>query len=126
MEEHLVALTGDWALWRDLAIRSAGFPVSGLDIFGGDGEGAKLSAVAEDPLFREAVIWQSRMAFETQVSKIAGEPSETGSKRRQRETVVASYWQRYCAKNDTIGFFGPLAWVGSATTGRRSRCAREC
>jgi hypothetical protein len=23
---------------------------------------------------------------------------------------VASYWQRYCAKNDTIGFFGPLAW----------------
>jgi hypothetical protein len=24
--------------------------------------------------------------------------------------VVASYWQRYCAKNDTIGFFGPLAW----------------
>jgi hypothetical protein len=23
---------------------------------------------------------------------------------------VARYWQRYCSKNDTIGFFGPLAW----------------
>jgi hypothetical protein len=26
------------------------------------------------------------------------------------EEIVASYWQRYCGKNDTIGFFGPLAW----------------
>ena len=32
------------------------------------------------------------------------------SKTRRREDVVASYWQRYCAKNDTIGFYGPLAW----------------
>jgi hypothetical protein len=24
--------------------------------------------------------------------------------------VVAGYWQRYCSKNDTVGFFGPLAW----------------
>jgi hypothetical protein len=24
--------------------------------------------------------------------------------------VVAGYWQRYCAKNETVGFFGPLAW----------------
>src|SRR5262249_15075306 len=30
--------------------------------------------------------------------------------RRQRDGVVAGYWQRYCSKNDTVGFFGPLAW----------------
>jgi hypothetical protein len=30
--------------------------------------------------------------------------------RRRREAIVASYWQRYSAKNDTIGFFGPLTW----------------
>jgi hypothetical protein len=29
-EPHLAPLTGEWALWRDLAIRSAGLPVSGL------------------------------------------------------------------------------------------------
>src|SRR5207248_706705 len=32
------------------------------------------------------------------------------SKERRREEIVARYWQRYCSKNDTIGFFGPLAW----------------
>jgi len=25
--------------------------------------------------------------------------------------VVATYWQRYCTKNDTIGFFGPVGWA---------------
>ena len=24
--------------------------------------------------------------------------------------MIANYWQRYCVKNDTIGFFGPLSW----------------
>ena len=34
MESHLLPLSGDWALWRDFAVRSAGFPVSGLEVFG--------------------------------------------------------------------------------------------
>ncbi|MEV7109150.1 lantibiotic dehydratase, partial [Streptomyces atroolivaceus] len=29
---------------------------------------------------------------------------------RQREELVAHYWQRFCVKNDTIGFFGPVGW----------------
>ena len=33
------------------------------------------------------------------------------SKDRGRELVVASYLQRYCLKNDTIGFFGPVGWA---------------
>jgi hypothetical protein len=45
-EPHLVPLAGEWALWRDLAVRSAGFPVSGLDIFGSPDEQAGLRSVA--------------------------------------------------------------------------------
>jgi hypothetical protein len=105
-----VALVGDWALWRDFAVRSAGFPVSGLEVFGAGDEGERLREVANDPLFREAVAWQNRQALVTQVDAIARAVPQSGSKRRRREAVVANYWQRYCAKNDMIGFFGPLAW----------------
>ena len=107
---HLLPLAGDWALWRAFAVRSAGFPVSGLDVFGVEDESARLAAVAADSAFGEAVIWQNRSAYRTAVAKIAGRGAEAGSKRRQRDGVVAGYWQRYCSKNDTVGFFGPLAW----------------
>ena len=107
--DHL-ALGGDWGLWRDFAIRSAGFPVSGLDDFGTGDEGEQMSKVAADPLFREAVAWQNRPALVTQVDPISHAVPQSASKRRRREAVVANYWQRYCAKNDMIGFFGPLAW----------------
>jgi hypothetical protein len=107
---HLVPLAGDWALWRDFAVRGAGFAVSGLDIFGTENESARLSEVAADSQFADAVIWQNRSAYRTAVAKIAGRGAEPGNRRRQRDGVVAGYWQRYCSKNDTIGFFGPLAW----------------
>jgi hypothetical protein len=51
MDEHLVALAGDWALRRDFAVRSAGFPVSGLDVFGAQDESGRLREVAADPAF---------------------------------------------------------------------------
>lgn len=110
MDVHLMPLTGDWAVWRGFAVRSAGFPVEGLSVFGGEDESHRLSKVAGDPTFAEAVIWQNRSAYRTAVAKIAGSDGRSGSKRRQRDGVVAGYWQRYCAKNDTVGFFGPLAW----------------
>jgi Lantibiotic dehydratase, N terminus len=116
-EPHLVPLAGQWALWRDLAVRTAGFPVSGLDIFGSPDEQAALRAVARDPLFQTAVTWQNRAALHNAVAKIANGAAAPGSARRRREEVVASYWQRYCAKNDTIGFFGPLAWGRVADDG---------
>src|SRR3954447_902594 len=109
MREHL-PLGGDWLLWQDFAIRSAGFPISGLDVFGPGDEAGRLQVVARDPAFREAVAWQNRAALANAVDKVAtGSPTKPNRQRR-REEVVASYWQRYCAKNDTIGFFGPLAW----------------
>ena len=107
---HLVPLAGEWALWRDIAVRTAGFPVSGLEIFGSQDEPAGLRAVARDSLLQTAVTWQNRAAMHNAVGKIAAAAPAPPSRQRQREETVASYWQRYCAKNDTIGFFGPLAW----------------
>jgi hypothetical protein len=104
------ALVGDWALWRDIAVRSAGFPVAGLDAFGPGDETGRLREAAHDPLFREAVTWQNPPALANAFDKVAAGAATSPSRARKREEIVASYWQRYCAKNDTIGFFGPLAW----------------
>jgi hypothetical protein len=109
MDDHLVPLGGDWALRRDFAVRSAGFPAAGLDAFGTDDEQARLRDIAADPAFREAVTWQNRDVLASAVDGLlagGGAPS----KERRRGEIVARYWQRYCSKNDTIGFFGPLAW----------------
>ena len=106
-----VALAGDWELWRDFAVRSAGFPVSGLDAFGPGDESGRLADVANDARFQEAVTWQNPAALANAVLKVASRsPTKPPSKARGREEIVASYLQRYCGKNDTIGFFGPLAW----------------
>lgn len=105
-----VALAPGWRLWRDFAVRSAGFPVSGLDVFGSGDESARIREVAADPAFLEAVTWQNPAAVDHAVVKVAAGGTAKPSRARQREELVSSYWQRYCAKNDTIGFFGPLAW----------------
>src|SRR3954447_15500150 len=112
-------LTDDWSLWPEFAIRSTGFPVEGLDAFGPD-EDARLAAVARDPAFREAVAWQSRESLARAVDKLAAGADGSASRRRRWADVVGSYWQRYCTKNDTIGFFGPLAWGSFAEDGEAS------
>jgi hypothetical protein len=70
--------------------------------------------IASLPAFREAITWQNRGLVE-QVLDSFLRKSQNGSVRnsqqRQSEEVIATYWQRYCAKNDTIGFFGPVGWA---------------
>ncbi|HEX3156409.1 MAG TPA: lantibiotic dehydratase [Candidatus Angelobacter sp.] len=70
--------------------------------------------IAGLPQFREAVTWQNR-GLVVQVLDRVLQKSQKNSKRnsqqRQREELVAIYWQRYCTKNDTIGFFGPVGWA---------------
>ena len=124
--DHHVELTEDWSLWRDFAVRSSGFPVEGLDAFGPD-EDVRLAAVARDPAFREAVAWQNREALARNVDKLAAGAPGSPSRRRGWVDGVASYWQRYCSKNDSIGFFGPLAWgaFGEATAVRSGALERE-
>lgn len=70
-----------------------------------------LRVLASDPKFQEAVIWQNRQAHETAIRPLlASNLLASNGKQRRREQLVAKYLQRYSVKNDTIGFFGPVAW----------------
>lgn len=141
MSDHLVPLgTTGWLVWRYAVLRSTGFPIDGLDRLAApetagaadaflSGEAAETlfdaeferalaagSAVcrdlAADPLLREAITWQSTSALAALDGLLRADPDEPRRrKRRERERLVARYWQRYCAKNETIGFFGPAAWA---------------
>lgn len=74
----------------------------------------EIREVAGSPRFREAVVWQNRHAYHTGIEPLTrkeADAAQRGSKQRQREEMVASYMQRYCLKNDTIGFFGPVGWA---------------
>jgi hypothetical protein len=71
--------------------------------------------------FREAVAWQNRHALRTGIDPLLRDIPDHArtSKSRQREHLVGNYLQRYCAKNDTIGFFGPVGWVRLVSDGPR-------
>ncbi|HKF77411.1 MAG TPA: lantibiotic dehydratase, partial [Candidatus Dormibacteraeota bacterium] len=144
---HLVALPGTgWHVWRDVVLRTTGFPAAGLDrltlpaaaaaadahLDGAlDAEaysaafdqaaldtGRRLGEIAADPRFREAVAWQSPTAMlgvdgllRSGPEPRPGENRRSRLKRGAREELVVKYWQRYCAKNETTGFFGPVGWA---------------
>jgi hypothetical protein len=139
-------------VWRDVCLRSAGFPadmvlaicdeplarsadLAGADLAGADLDGAELAgpgpaydaayadatgrlsrAIAgthADPCFQEAVTWQNPGLAQFLHDHDAGPGAARRSKQRQRELVIANYLQRYCLKNDTIGFFGPVGWASA-------------
>jgi len=76
------------------------------------GTSTAIRDVAEDPYFRQAVLLQNRAAIQRVRHAFSSNPIEKrGFKERQNEEMVASYLQRYCVKNDTIGFFGPVGWA---------------
>jgi surfactin synthase thioesterase subunit len=139
--DHLMPFgNGGWRLWREAVLRAAGFPAGEVlrltapelaavadAHLAGDATEAELrpvlaAAVAEmskvtydlagEPLFREAVTWQNLNALTALDSVRRGGPDERShDKRRAREQTISRYWQRYTAKNDTIGFFGPICWA---------------
>jgi hypothetical protein len=76
-----------------------------------------LQEIASLPAFREALVWQNRSAIHTALAPLLrrAESRGGGSRRRRHEALVANYLQRYCAKNDTIGFFGPVGWARLTT-----------
>ena len=70
-----------------------------------------IAAVLADPVFQEALTWQNPgLAQFLQVHSIR-QGTARRTRDRDRELVVASYLQRYCMKNDSIGFFGPVGWA---------------
>jgi hypothetical protein len=136
---HLLPL-GDtgWSVWRDVILRTAGFPAAGLDQFtapeaaaaadallaGESGpdlfdkvlaqafaeSSAVLGQIAADPLLREAITWQNLDMLPALDGLLRTDPAVRNQRRRNREMVLLRYWQRYCGKAETIGFFGPVCW----------------
>ncbi|MGA9771469.1 MAG: lantibiotic dehydratase [Blastocatellia bacterium] len=77
-------------------------------------------SIAEMGSFREAIIWQNRHAFQTSIKTVTANAPRR-QKQRASEELVANYLQRYCLKNDTIGFFGPVGWAKLNPQGERLR-----
>ena len=70
-----------------------------------------IAGIYADPGFQEAITWQNPGLAQFLHDHDAGPGAPRRSKVRQRELVIASYLQRYCLKNDSIGFFGPVGWA---------------
>lgn len=134
-----------WSLWPDAALRATGFPVErlesllnrelaaaadawdGVDERAGRGyervcaqAGERLRdatrALAVDPRFRRAVAWQNPRLVHTCLDRVATRPPRN-VRGRNHELAIVSYLQRYCLKNDTIGFFGPVGWARLSDAG---------
>jgi hypothetical protein len=68
--------------------------------------------IAAAPRIREALTWQNHPLLRTCIEPLLSrETAARSSKHRQHEELVVSYLHRYCVKNDTIGFFGPVGWA---------------
>lgn len=147
-DEAPIVIGGGWALWPDASVRGAGFPAEWLLRLGDEGLAAcfddeavsgeeraaalrdfrararvAICEAARDPRLREALTWQNRQALRMGIHSLLRHPDATNSQARQQEQLVAMYLQRYCAKNDTAGFFGPAcaARVGDAAGVLRTR-----
>ena len=140
-DSHLLPLPGtEWKVWRDARFRTTGFPADGLDRLSAPDCAAaadahlagqassqtwqeafgkalarcsdEVRAIASDPAFREAVTWQNPNALRALDRMLSASPqAHRNARQRERERLVARYWQRYCAKAETIGFFGPVCWA---------------
>ncbi|MFC7546921.1 lantibiotic dehydratase [Plantactinospora sp. GCM10030261] len=141
MTERVAITGTGWRVWTDALLRSTGFPADGLTVLsapdcaaaadallvsGSDEADAayrkafraaelagaeELSAIAADPLLREAITWQNPTMLGTVDGLRKTDPAVRNRRRRERERAVVRYWHRYCGKNEMIGFFGPICWV---------------
>lgn len=95
-----------------MLVRGAGFPFALLDsVFRSETPDHALRHVAADPKFREAVTWQNRPAVGNALDCLLRHAGARNARTRRQQLLVARYLQRFCAKNDTIGFFGPVGWA---------------
>lgn len=112
---HLVPLgSGEFSLWRSVCVRTAGLPF----------EWVSDPAILRQAPFLEALAWQHPL-----VGRLARRAGESGGNTpRDLARTLASYRARYCAKNDSIGFFGPVAWgtwrSGATTIGALTPAVR--
>jgi hypothetical protein len=82
-----------------------------------------LSRIARRADFQEAVSWQNPDLVEPMIITLGrmGPGAPNNQRLRKRQRIVAKYWARYCAKNETIGFFGPASWFDLRADGEPLR-----
>ncbi|GAA2682661.1 MULTISPECIES: lantibiotic dehydratase [Actinosynnema] len=129
---HAVDLVPGWKVWKLAALRSAGLPFDVVRPFAAPEELAlpvgpgrdrairrasrrAMDAALLDGMLRCALTWQNPGLIDNWAGEYAdaladGRRPEL-SRMDRRATVIAHYAQRYGAKNDTVGFFGPVAWA---------------
>jgi hypothetical protein len=142
----------DWRWWRQVLVRSSGFPANSVlrlaseelarkaDSLANADRGSEvwrafcgefrdatvrlaieMQSIASQDDFLQAVTWQNHRLMDRAIRPfLRWDPAKDNRhfRHRQREELIANYWQRYCVKNDTIGFFGPSGW------GKVDDCAR--
>jgi hypothetical protein len=123
---HLIPLGDGWQVWRLAVLRAAGMPFNLLAPLATGEEAdeaavraadrAAVDALLADDTFCCALAWQNPKVLRDWVLAYraglrAGSAALPGRRRDSRQAFVARTAQRYCAKNDTIGFFGPVAWA---------------
>ncbi|MDJ0628371.1 MAG: lantibiotic dehydratase [Rhodobacter sp.] len=102
-------LEDGWSLWPVALLRGAGLPFRMLTEALADPALARQTA--SHPGLREAIAWQNPSALTHGIDRLA-RPGPLRAKDRRALRTLIRYLQRYAAKNDTIGFFGPLGWAG--------------
>jgi hypothetical protein len=63
-----------------------------------------------DQRVQEAIFLSSAEFYRNLGQHLERPIEERKSRSRQKEKTAAKYIQRFCAKNETISFYGPLAW----------------
>jgi hypothetical protein len=122
---------GGWVLWRDFVLRSAGFPFGALTeaVSDDDADGDALTGfdwarsvaagieralrLAASSEVRMALLWQNPQVVDLSVDWLrssADSAVHRNARRRASEHTVMKYLQRYYAKNESVGFFGPVVW----------------
>lgn len=110
-----------FALCPEFQIRGAGFPSHWPGQLASDHErpwseryGQEVETVRslfENERLQEALWWQNpAFARNTLPALLSGDCFVESSKSRRRLRKFVSYLQRYCAKNEVIGFFGPVGF----------------
>jgi Lantibiotic dehydratase, N terminus len=107
-----LSLGDRWAVWPIAKLRTAGMPFRLLEQ-AGSGPGAA-AALAGDERIAAAIAWQNEAMTQTWLLDYRSElraGKDELRRRNEREVKLIQYGQRYCAKNETIGFFGPVSWA---------------
>lgn len=81
---------------------------------------SSLDAKLRDPRLHEALLWQGPDLGGTFLARLP-QGDQADARAEYRRTMGLRFLQRYAAKNDTIGFFGPVAWSDLGHEGSPAR-----